>query len=167
MSNLTGRTIIEALEFAGIEYVLSVPDITTSENVLKPLIQESNIQVIQVCKEDEGISIAAGLYATNKKSVVLIQHTGLLDSINCLRAVSMEIKNPTVLLVGLLRHEPGIQPKDSTRYGVQIITPILDSMNIPYSYIEKNGEEQKISKIIKNAYKKCQPHIILIGGEPK
>ncbi len=79
----------------------------------------------------------------------------------------MEIKNPTVLLVGLLRHEPGIQPKDSTRYGVQIITPILDSMNIPYSYIEKNGEEQKISKIIKNAYKKCQPHIILIGGEPK
>ena len=82
MQKLVGREIIKELNQSNIEYVLSVPDITTSENILKPLINNDEITVIQVCKEDEAISISAGLYAAGKRSVILIQHTGLLDSIN-------------------------------------------------------------------------------------
>ena len=63
MQKLVGTEIIKQLNQSNIEYVLSVPDITTSENILKPLINNNEIKVIQVCKEDEAISISAGLYA--------------------------------------------------------------------------------------------------------
>jgi len=167
MQKLVGTEIIKQLNQSNIEYVLSVPDITTSENILKPLINNNEIKVIQVCKEDEAISISAGLYAAGKKSVILIQHTGLLDSINCLRAVSVEIGNPTFLLVGLLRHESGTDPNDSNRYGLKIIKPILEAMNIEYSYIDQSGDEQSITSLINKSFNACKPHIVLIGSEPQ
>jgi sulfopyruvate decarboxylase TPP-binding subunit len=167
MQKLIGTEIIKQLNQSNIEYVLSVPDITTSENILKPLINNNDIKVIQVCKEDEAISISAGLYAAGKKSVILIQHTGLLDSINCLRAVSVEIGNPTFLLVGLLRHESGTDPNDSNRYGLKIIKPILEAMNIEYSYIDKSGDEKNMTNLINKSFDACKPHIVLIGSEPQ
>ena len=167
MQKLVGTEIIKQLNQSNIEYVLSVPDITTSENILKPLINNNEIKVIQVCKEDEAISISAGLYAAGKKSVILIQHTGLLDSINCLRAVSVEIGNPTIQLVGLLRHESGTDPNDSNRYGLKIIKPILEAMNIEYSYIDQSGDEQSITSLINKSFNACKPHIVLIGSEPQ
>ena len=33
-----------------------------------------------------------------------------------------------VLMVGLLGHEPGLPPRQSPRYGVRIVEPILEAM---------------------------------------
>ncbi|MFB0900670.1 MAG: hypothetical protein QMB22_01515 [Dehalococcoidia bacterium] len=167
MKQLVGKEIISALAASNIEYILSLPDITTSEHVLKPLFKDKRFQVIQVCKEDEAISISAGLYAAGKKSVILIQHTGLLDSINSLRAVSMEIQNPSVFLVGLLRHKSGFDPNNSERYGIKIMQSILTAMDTSFTYIDKNGQEPSIIPIINNAYNNAQPHVVLIGGVPQ
>ena len=39
-------------------------------------------------------------------------------------------------MVGLLGKEPNVQPKDSSRYGVRIVEPILDAMNVEHHLIE-------------------------------
>ena len=49
-------------------------------------------RLIRVCKEDEGVGICAGLAHTGKRALLLIQHTGLLDSINALRGVAVEYR---------------------------------------------------------------------------
>ena len=51
----SGSDIIAALEASRIEFVVALPDIVTSENVLKPLAEHPRLRLLRVCKEDEGI----------------------------------------------------------------------------------------------------------------
>jgi sulfopyruvate decarboxylase subunit alpha len=54
--------------------------------------------VVQICKEDEGVSICSGLYAAGQRALLLMQHTGLLDSVNALRGVAVEGQNPVCMI---------------------------------------------------------------------
>ena len=76
----SGAAIISALKSAGIRYVAALPDITTSEGLLWPLAQDRDLHLIRLSKEDEGVSICAALGYCEKKSVLLMQQTGLMDS---------------------------------------------------------------------------------------
>ncbi len=72
---------IRAIKRAGIRFIVALPDRTTSEHLLKPMLQNPELRVVQICKEDEGVSICSGLYAAGQRALLLMQHTGLLDSI--------------------------------------------------------------------------------------
>jgi sulfopyruvate decarboxylase TPP-binding subunit len=66
-------SIIREIKASNIEFVVSVPDITTSEGLLRPLAGEKSPRLIRVCKEDEGIGICAGLAHCNKRALLLMQ----------------------------------------------------------------------------------------------
>src|SRR5687767_6435499 len=106
VSRLSGANIIQQLTASGIEFVISVPDITTAEGLLAPLEKATNPRLIRVCKEDEGVGICAGLAHTGKRALLLIQQTGMLDSINAIRGVAVEYSLPVCMMVGLLEKEP-------------------------------------------------------------
>src|ERR1700760_151456 len=95
---LHGSSIIAAIRQSRIEFVISVPDITTSEGLLRPLAWQSTPRLLRVCKEDEGVGICAGLSYTGRRALLLIQHTGLLDSINAVRGVAVEYKLPICMM---------------------------------------------------------------------
>jgi hypothetical protein len=100
---LRGSSIIAEIKASRIEFVVSLPDITTSEGLLRPLSQSTIPRLIRVCKEDEGVGICAGLSYTERRSLLLIQQTGLLDSINAVRGVAVEYALPICMMVGLLQ----------------------------------------------------------------
>ena len=75
-----GSDIVAALKQAGIEHVAALPDITTSAGLLWPLSEDRELHLIRLCKEDEGVSICAGLAFCEKRSVLLMQQTGFFDS---------------------------------------------------------------------------------------
>ena len=133
---------------SGIEFVISVPDITTSEGLLRPLAKGTDPRLIRICKEDEGVGICAGLAPTGKRGLLLIQQTGLLDSINAIRGVAVEYSLPICMMVGLLEKEVGVMPRQSKRYGVRIVEPILDAMGIGYHNIEAQADVAKIRPAI-------------------
>jgi len=108
---LSGAAIIREIKASRIEFVVSVPDITTSEGLLRPLARETNPRLIRVCKEDEGIGICAGLSYCDKRALMLIQQTGMLDSVNAIRGVAVEYSLPICLMVGLLEKEVGVPPR--------------------------------------------------------
>ena len=164
---LSAAHLIKAIKSAGIRFVVALPDRTTSEHVLKPLLADPEMRVIQVCKEDEGVSICSGLYAAGQRALLLIQYTGLLDSVNALRGVAVEGMNPVCMMVGLLHKEPGIPPVQSGKYGVRIIEPVLDAMQIEHHLIEQPGDTDKVAPAIEAAYRQSRPVVMLIGTEPK
>src|SRR5215470_16594381 len=137
---LRGSGIIAEIKASQIEFVISVPDITTSEGLLRPLSQSTTPRLIRVCKEDEGVGICAGLAYAGRRSLLLIQQTGLLDSINAMRGVAVEYALPICMMVGLLQKEPGVPPMQSKLYGVRIVEPILDAMGIAYHEIEEEAD---------------------------
>ncbi|HEU5272200.1 MAG TPA: decarboxylase [Xanthobacteraceae bacterium] len=163
---LAGGGIIAAIKASGIDYVVSVPDITTSEGLLRPLARTTQPRLIRVCKEDEGIGICAGLAYTGKRALLLIQHTGLLDSINAVRGVAVEYALPICMMVGLLEKEPGVPPRQSKRYGVRIVEPVLEAMGIPYHEIETDADIGKIKPAIDGAYAGSHPVVMLVGRRP-
>jgi sulfopyruvate decarboxylase subunit alpha len=163
---LLGSSIIAEIKASRIEFVASVPDITTSEGVLRRLAQLTTPRLIRVCKEDEGVGICAGLSYTGRRALLLIQQTGLLDSINAVRGVAVEYALPICMMVGLLEKEPGIRPPYSKRYGVRIVEPILDAMGIAYHEIEDEADVVKIRPAIEDAYAQSRPVVLLIGARP-
>ena len=163
---LSGAAIIAAIKLSGVEYILSVPDITTSSGLLAPIAQDKTLRLIRVCKEDECIGIASGLSYTDKRALILIQHTGFLDSINAIRGIAVEYKQPICMMIGLLQHDPEKAPRQSPRYGVRIVEPILDDMSIPRHLVSLDADVAKIQPAIDDAYRASHPVAFLIGRSP-
>ena len=166
VAGLSGESIIREIKAGGIQFVISVPDITTSEGLLRPLAKLTEPRLIRICKEDEGVAICAGLSFTGKRGLLLIQQTGLLDSINAIRGNAVEYQLPICMMVGLLEKEVGVMPRQSKRYGVRIVEPILEAMGIAYHNVEEQPDVAKIRPAIDAAYKDGKPTVILLGQRP-
>src|SRR5215470_13768184 len=159
--------IIREIKKAGIRFIVALPDRVTSHHLLKTMLRDPDFKVVQVCKEDEGISICSGLFAAGHRSLMMMQYTGLLDSVNCLRGVAVEGENPVCMLVGLLGKEAGVAPSQSKKYGVKIIEPVLDAMGIEHHWVEETGDLEKIVPAVEKAYASTRPMALLVGREPK
>ena len=162
---ITGAVILDQIAASGVEFIVSVPDITTSAALLWPLVEDKRFRLIRVCKEDEGVSICAAMSMCEKRSLLLIQYTGLLDSINALRAAGCEYRMPVCIMAGLLAKEPGVAPTKSKSFGVRIVEPILDAMSIPHALLEDMGDERHIHPAIDQAYASSYPTALLIGRQ--
>ena len=167
VAGLSGQSIIREIMASGIQFVISVPDITTSEGLLRPLAKLTDPRFIRVCKEDEGVGICAGLSFTGKRGLLLIQQTGLLDSINAIRGNAVEYNLPICMMVGLLQKGAGVPPRQSKSYGVRIVEPILEAMGVGYHNIESDADIGKIRPAIDKAYADSKPIVLLIGQRPK
>lgn len=163
---LHGAAIIEAIKQSGVETVITVPDRTTASGLLRPIAQGNELRHVPVSKEDEAIGISAALSYCDHRALVLIQYTGLLDSLNAVRAVAVEYRMPICMMVGLLSKEPGVAPTESSHYGIRIIEPILDDMGVAHHLIETDDDIETIAPAIDEAYRNSCPIVLLIGRPP-
>ena len=165
-AELKGSSVIAAIKQSGVEFVLAVPDIHTSKGLLFPIADDPDVRLVRVCKEDECVGIASGLHYTNRRALMLVQYTGFLYSLNAIRAVAVEYKQPICMMVGLLGHEGECPPTESKKYGVRIIEPICDAMGIPHHVINQDSDLAKIKPAIDKAYADSFPVVLLIGRSP-
>ena len=163
---LHGGAIIDAIKQSGIATVVTVPDRTTAEGLLRPIASDAELRHVRVCKEDEAIAISAALSYCDQRTLVLFQYTGLLDSLNAVRGVAVEYGMPICMMVGLLGKEPGVAPTRSKQYGLRIIEPILDAMEVDHLLIETDDDIEKIRPAIDNAYARSRPVVMLVGRSP-
>jgi sulfopyruvate decarboxylase subunit alpha len=160
---LSGEAMIRAFREARIRYVTALPDATTSNSVLWPISRDPNFHLVRVCKEDEAVSMCAAFAACGERAVVLMQYTGFLDSINAIRSVGVEYKQPVCMIIGLLEKEPGIPPARSRVYSVRIVEPILDALGVDHFCMEGNGDIAKLTGAIERAYETSRPLAALVG----
>ena len=163
---LSGPGIIAELKKAQIQVVAALPDIVTSDGLLWPISKDPAFRLIRVCKEDEGISICAALSYTDIRAVMLMQHTGLLDSLNSIRATAIEYQQPICMMIGLQGKSPAEKIAHAVNYGVRIVKPILHIMGLKTVIIENERDICKIAPSISNAYKFERPVCFLLGGAP-
>ena len=164
--SLSGGAVIAAIKAAGIEYIISVPDIVTSDGLLWPIVRDADLKHIRVCKEDEGVSICTALSYCGKRALLLIQNTGFLDSINAIRAIAVEYDNPLCMMVGLQGKEPGVRPTESNKVSVRIVEPMLDVMGIEHYLLQTTSNAEAIGPAIEAAYREDHPVCFVIGQSP-
>ncbi|MEM7428775.1 MAG: decarboxylase, partial [Pseudomonadota bacterium] len=151
---------------AGIKYVIAVPDIVTSAGLLWPLSQDTDFNLVRICKEDEGVSICAAMSYNGTRALLLMQQTGLMDSLNAIRAIGMDYRLPVCMMVGLQGKEPHLRPAESASYGVRIVEPVLEAMQIKTHLIEEPGDTDLIAPAISEAYAQSRPVCMLVGRAP-
>jgi sulfopyruvate decarboxylase subunit alpha len=162
----SGQAILDGVKKAGVEFIVAVPDIVTSEGLLWPISKDPELKLVRVCKEDEGISICGAMSYNNTRALLLMQQTGLMDSLNAIRAIGMDYQLPICMMVGLQGKEPDKKSSASSSYGVRIIQPVLDAMQIPYRVIEEPEDVPHIAVDIEQAYQSSSTFIFIIGRPP-
>lgn len=163
-ARLSGSLIIEGLREAGVRTVAALPDITTSHGLLWPLSRQSELRLVRVCKEDEGVTLCSALSYCDHRAVMLMQQTGLLDSLNAVAGIAVEYKQPVCMIVGLLGKVAGTPPEENKKYSVRVVQPILRAMEVDHLCIETDAEITKLTDAIVQAYEKSRPVVVLLGA---
>jgi sulfopyruvate decarboxylase subunit alpha len=163
---LHGAGLIEALKDAGISHVVSVPDLTTSEGVLRPLASDTGLKLVRVCREEEGVGICAGLAMAGRRGAMLIQYTGFLASMNAIRAIAMEYRQPICMLVGMLFTDSPEDPSKSHNYGVSRMVPLLEAMGLRYHIVACDGDVPAVAPALARAFRESEPVAILSTRYP-
>jgi sulfopyruvate decarboxylase subunit beta len=167
VSAIRGADIIAAVKRSGVATVVALPDIVTSDHLLWPISRDPSLRLIRVCKEDEGVSICAGLALAGKRSLLLMQHSGLLDSLNAVRAIAIEYQLPICMIVGLQGMEPDREPPRSARYGIRIVEPLLDVMEVDHARLGVRGDEGRIQPAFDRAYADSRAFVFLVTRTPE
>jgi sulfopyruvate decarboxylase subunit alpha len=163
----SGARIIALIKQAGVREIVAVPDIVTSDGLLWPISRDPELRLTRVCKEDEGVSICGAMSYNDTRAILMMQQTGMMDSLNAIRAIGVDYKLPVVMMVGLQGKDPSVHPDRSDAYGVRIIRPVLDAMELSHSLIEEPDDVDHIPDAISAAYAASRPHIFLIGRAPE
>ena len=148
----SGFEIIAAIKRAGIKEIVALPDIVTSDGLLWPISRDPDFRLTRICKEDEGVSICGAMFYNGTRALLMMQQTGLMDSLNAVRAIGVDYRLPVVMMVGLQGKEPDVHPDQSAAYGVRIVRPILDAMELSHSLIEVPDDVDQIQGAIDRAY---------------
>ena len=101
-----------------------------------------SVNIVMAANEGEAVAIAAGASIGGRKSIVLMQNSGLTNAVSPLVSLIHPFQIPVLGFVSL-RGEPG-QPDEPQHELMGRITPeMLSSMNIKWEYLSSDIEEVK------------------------
>ena len=94
----SSEAIYNGLKDAGIDFIVSVPCADLSK-LLDMIDKDNDITHIPVTREEEGIGICAGAYLGGKKTAILMQNSGLGNSINALKSLMELYEFPLIMIM--------------------------------------------------------------------
>ena len=161
--SVPAESIVREIEALGITHVVNVPD-THQKSVLALLARRSHPTLVTACTEDEAVGINAGLYVGGKRPMLLIQNTGLLASINCIKGIAMDARIPTFMLVGLFSRDVTKAPANDPKRVINRISPTLDTWEIPWYPLERPDQLGAIAEAYQRSLETSGPTVVLVGA---
>lgn len=142
------EAIYEGIKSANIDFIVSVPCINLKE-LLEKIDQDKDITHIPTTREEEGLGICAGAYLAGKKIAILMQNSGLGNSINALTSLFDLYSFPLVMIISH-RGTEGEPIIGQVPMG-NVTTDLLNALKIHYTEI-KNPNEAK--EMVENSWNK-------------
>ena len=158
---LTPSVIIDQLHNNGVTHAVWLPDSETGF-MYEKIVADPSIRIVPVCREGESMAIAAGLWVGGQRPVVMIQNTGLFESGDSVRGLSLDIQCPLVMMIGYrgwTRH--GVTRDSAARYT----EPILHAWGINYYLVETDADAERVSAAFEEARRTDRPVACLMGAE--
>lgn len=133
----SSESVFKALKKAGIDFVVSLPCVNLGK-VMEIVDCDPDIIHVPVTREEEGFGICAGAYFGGKKPAILMQNSGLGNSVNVLASLYELYKIP-ILMIMSHRGTKGEFMGAQVPMG-KATTRVLDALNIAY-FNPKTHEE--------------------------
>jgi len=163
-SDVSGAAVADALEAAGVTFVVTVPDWVQLPLHRALEDRKDRIRTINCCSEHEAFMMAGGLYCGGRRAAIVIQNQGLYAGLNALRGVGLDAGTPLVMLIGQFGREAsnrGENTMASSRRVVRLLDPLLELLDIPTWRIDSQEDMPNIAKAYRLAEKEARPTAIV------
>lgn len=122
------EAVYRGIKRAGVDFVASVPCVNLRE-LLSLVDADPEIAHVPATREEEGVGICAGAYMGGKRPALLMQNSGLGNSINALASLNSLYKLPLLMIIS---HRGGEGETIAGQVPMGRLTPkLLDAMAIP------------------------------------
>ena len=153
--------IVRLIRGAGADFACSVPDAMLA-GILE-VIEESGIDHVPVTREEEGIGICAGASLGGRKPVLLMQNSGLGNSINGLASLTLLYQMPLLLLMA---HRGTKGEKIAAQMPMGKAAPrLLNILGIRCTAITKPSQLHILPKLAREAFSRKEVRAVFFRKE--
>jgi sulfopyruvate decarboxylase subunit alpha len=131
--------IIAGLKKAGIDFVATLPDEKLA-HVIRAVETDAELKHVPLCREEEGIGICAGAYLAGRRTALIMQNAGFLNSCNALTTTSLQFQIPILLLI---YYAGDLGDRGFTTLG-SVTEPVLQAMGIRFYVLRKVDEIEQM-----------------------
>ena len=146
---------------AGCRDVVYVPDNPLSHVLRVFEARYADVRLILATREEEAFGIAAGLYLGGRRPAVMLQSSGLGNSLNAMTSLLVPYQIPVVMVVSM-RGDEGEWNAAQMPMGRAVRT-ILDAIWIPHLTAESSGTtSEAVQRAAAQAFSTRMPHACLL-----
>ena len=158
-----GKHVADVLRRNGIRLFATVPDYIVSQ-VLEHLWADPECTVVTACREEEALGILSGAWLGGQRGAVLMQNSGLGNSVNTLGSLNVASQIPVVLVIS---HRGDLGEFNPAQVPVgQAAGRILDALDIRWTMPRSIAElEAQADGLIKLAYTRSMPVAFVLPSE--
>jgi sulfopyruvate decarboxylase subunit alpha len=127
--------ILAGLKKAGIDFVATMPDEKMLE-LIRAVERDTELKHVPLCREEEGIGICAGAYLAGRKTAIIMQNAGFLNSCNALTTTSLQFQIPILMLI---YYAGDIGDRGFTTLG-SVTEPVLQAMGFRSTVLRLEAE---------------------------
>ncbi|HXF75666.1 MAG TPA: thiamine pyrophosphate-binding protein [Methylomirabilota bacterium] len=131
--------IVTALKKAGIDFIASLPDEKMVE-LIRAVEGDAEFKHVPLCREEEGIGICAGAYLAGRRTAIIMQNAGFLNSCNALTTTSLQFQIPILMLI---YYAGDIGDRGFTTLG-SVTEPVLQAMGFRAYVLRKREDIEPI-----------------------
>jgi sulfopyruvate decarboxylase subunit alpha len=119
----SAQAILSGLKKTGIDFIATLPDEKMLE-LIRVVEKDREITHVPLCREEEGIGICAGAYLAGRRTAMIMQNAGFLNSCNALTTTSLQFQIPILMLI---YYAGDIGDRGFTTLG-SVTEPVLQAM---------------------------------------
>ncbi|WCK56808.1 phosphonopyruvate decarboxylase [Aneurinibacillus sp. Ricciae_BoGa-3] len=108
-------------------------------------------EYVGAANEGDAVAIASGAMIGGRKSVVLMQNSGLSNAVSPLVSLNYPFQIPLLGFVSL-RGEPGLSDEPQHELMGNMTTKLLDLMQIEWRYLASDNNEVQSQLLLANSY---------------
>ncbi|MFX1239010.1 MAG: sulfopyruvate decarboxylase subunit alpha [Promethearchaeota archaeon] len=151
--------LYDIIKSSGINLILSVP-CAMLKGLLDIIELKKEIQHLPVTREEEGVGIAAGAFLGGKTPAILMQNSGLGNSINAIKSLLQLYEIPVVFFIS---HRGAEGEKIAAQIPMGEVTlDLLKCIGVECFIVDSMEKMELISNAVKISQNKRKPFGILL-----
>jgi sulfopyruvate decarboxylase subunit alpha len=133
VSTSSSRVVYDALKATGVRLISALPE-TWLVHLIRMAEDDSEMTLVRLAKEEEGVGISAGAHLAGVKSAMLMQNHGFLASINGIVSCAQLYRIPLLMVIS---HRGGFGERDPWQTeGGGVTEELLRALRIPYECLD-------------------------------
>lgn len=161
---LSGAKVVEAIGRLGITHVIYLADFMQGFILQELLTTYPDVTLITVCREGEAIPIAAGLWMTGKKPLIMHQNAGLLETGDAIASVGIDLSIPILMMIGYRGYRSSRSTLMTDPPG-RYVEPLLRALDVPYEILEVDEDIVKLEAMDRLAQEARRPTAALVAWD--